>query len=78
MAGRVYREVPGLEEVYIWLLSQIGKPIDHPAVAAAQVVMKGNNSFERVKEQIEDVVDHELENIDKFTDELAKGNIQIC
>lgn len=78
VAGRIYHEVPGLEEVYIWLLSQIGKPIDHPAVAAAQVVMKGNNSFERVKEQIKDVVDHELENIDKFTDELAKGNIQIC
>ncbi len=78
MAGRVYHEVPGLEEVYVWLLSQIGKPIDQPAVAAAQVVMKGNNSFESVREQIEDVVDHELENIDKFTDELAKGNVQIC
>jgi len=78
VAGRVYHEVPELEEVYIWLLSQIGKPIDHPAVAAAQVVMKENNSFDRAKEQIEDVVDHELENIDKFTDELAKGNIQIC
>ncbi len=78
VAGQVYQKVLGLEEVYIWLLSQIGSPIDQPAVAAAQVVMKRNNSFESVREQIEDVVDHELENIDKFTDELAKGNIQIC
>jgi len=78
IASEVYNQVTGLEEVYIWLLSQIGKPIDEPAVAAAQVVMKGNNSFESVKTQIEEVVNHELENIDKFTVQLAKGKIPIC
>jgi S-adenosylmethionine synthetase len=78
IAGEIYKQVPGLEEVYIWLLSRIGNPIDHPAVAAAQVVMKGNNSFDSVKREIEEVVDNELEHIDKFTEELAKGKIQIC
>ncbi len=78
IASEVYSKVSGLEEVYIWLLSQIGKPIDEPAVAAAQVVMKGNNSFESVKRQIEEVVNHELENIDKFTEDLANGKIPIC
>jgi len=78
VAGEVYRQVSGLEEVYIWLLSQIGKPIDEPAVAAAQVVMKANNSFKSVRKEIAGVVNHELENIDKFTEELAKGKIPIC
>jgi len=78
IAAEVYKQVSGLEEVYIWLLSQIGKPIDLPAVAAAQVVMKDSNSFESVKDQIQEVVDRELENIDKFTEELAKGKISIC
>jgi len=78
IAGEICRQVSGLEEVYIWLLSRIGNPIDQPAVAAAQVVMKGNNSFDGVKREIEEVVDNELEHIDKFTDELAKGKIQIC
>jgi S-adenosylmethionine synthetase len=77
MAGEVYRQVSGLEEVYIWLLSEIGKPIDDPAVAGVQVVMKGNNSFENVKKDIRDVVNQELENIDKFTEQLAKGKIPI-
>jgi len=77
IAGEVYRNVSGLEEVYIWLLSQIGKPIDEPAIAAAQVVMKGNNSFEGVKREIEEVVNHELENIDRFTADLAQGKIPI-
>jgi len=78
IASEVYNRVTGLEEVYIWLLSQIGKPIDEPAIAAAQVVMKSGNSFESVKKEIEEVVNHELENIDKFCRDLANGKIPIC
>jgi len=77
-AQHVLEKVPEVEEVYIWLLSKIGKPIDHPAVAAAQVIMKGNNSLEKVKHEIEEVLDYELENIDKFCMELAQGKIPIC
>jgi S-adenosylmethionine synthetase len=76
IAQHVYDEVPEVEEVYIWLLSKIGSPIDQPAVAAAQVVMKGNNSLEKVRREIGEVLDFELGNIDKFCDELAQGKIQ--
>ena len=34
------QEVDGIEEIYIRLLSQIGKPIDHPLVASVQVLPK--------------------------------------
>jgi len=76
IAQHVYEEVPEVEEVYIWLLSKIGSPIDHPAVAAAQVIMKGNNNLDKVRHEINDVLDCELENIDKFCHELARGKIQ--
>ena len=76
IAQHVYDEVPEVEEVYVWLLSKIGSPIDQPAVAAAQVVMKGNNSLEKVRSEIGEVLDYELENIDKFCIELAQGKIQ--
>jgi S-adenosylmethionine synthetase len=76
IAKGVYQEVPEVEEVYVWLLSKIGNPIDHPAVAAAQVIMKGNNSLDKVRHEISDVLDCELENIDKFCMELAQGKIQ--
>jgi len=78
IANSVYGQVPGIEEVYIWLLSQIGKPIDQPAIAAAQVVMKSGNSFEHVRKEIEEVMDSELENIEKFCKDLAYGKIPIC
>jgi S-adenosylmethionine synthetase len=78
VAQHVYQEVPELEEVYIWLLSEIGRPIDQPAIAAAQVVMTENSSLDKVKNRIEAVLEYELENIDKFCMELAQGKISIC
>ena len=78
IANSIYEQVLGIEEVYIWLLSQIGKPIDQPAIAAAQVVMKSGNSFEHIQKEIEEVVDSELENIEKFCMDLAYGKIPIC
>ena len=78
IAERVYEQVAGIEEVYIWLLSQIGKPIDQPAIASAQVVMKRGNRFEDVEKGIKEVMNFELENIDKFCMELAYGKIPIC
>ncbi len=78
IAHQIYQKVEGLEEVYIWLLSQIGKPIDQPAIAAAQVIMKTGNSLNEIHEEIEEVVNLELENIDKFCKDLAQGKIPIC
>jgi S-adenosylmethionine synthetase len=78
IANCIYKQVDGIEEVYIWLLSQIGKPIDQPAIAAAQVVMKSGNSFEPVRKEIEEVMDNELKNVEKFCMDLAYGKIPIC
>ncbi len=74
-AEHVYKNVEELEEVYIWLLSKIGGPIDHPTIAAAQVIMRGNNNIDKVKHKINEVLDDELENIQKFCMELAEGKI---
>jgi S-adenosylmethionine synthetase len=78
IAQRVCDEVSELEEVYIWLLSKIGSPIDHPAVAAAQVVLKDGNHLSEVRREINGVLDGELENIGEFCMELAEGKISSC
>ena len=77
MAAEIYDNVSGLKEVYVWLLSQIGKRIDQPKMAAAQVIMK-NGSIEDVRKEVKEVVDKELENINKFCMELAQGKIPVC
>jgi S-adenosylmethionine synthetase len=78
IAGRIYDQVAGLEEVYVWLVSQIGKPIDQPAIAVAQVITEPGTSINDVRTDIDEIMNSELENIDKFCDDLARGKIQIC
>ncbi|RZN44368.1 MAG: methionine adenosyltransferase [Methanophagales archaeon ANME-1-THS] len=75
IANHIYQQVPGIAEVYLWLLSQIGKPIDQPAVAAAQIVLKPGHPIEPLRKEIEEVINLELEKIDEFCMELAYGHI---
>jgi len=77
IANEVYNNVNGIKEVYIWLLSQIGRRIDRPKIAAAQVIME-NGSVDEVRKEVEEVIDRELENINSFCMDLAKGKIPVC
>jgi S-adenosylmethionine synthetase len=77
IANHIYQQVPGVVEVYIWLLSQIGRPIDQPAIAAAQIVLKPGHPIETLRKEVEEVINLELEKIDEFCMELAYGNIPI-
>lgn len=78
IANEIYQKVSGLDEVYVWLVSQIGKPIDQPAIAAARVITKPGVSIDKVRKEIEEVMDAELEHIDKFCSDLAKGKFAVC
>ncbi len=76
IASEIYMNVPDLKEVYVWLLSQIGEPIDQPKIAAAQVIME-RGSIESVEKEINEVIDKELANIQEFCMELAYGRIPV-
>jgi S-adenosylmethionine synthetase len=78
IADEVYRQVNGLREVYVWLVSQIGKPIDQPALAAARVIPDRGVRVEDVRERIEDIIEGELDRIDVFCMELAEGKYSVC
>jgi S-adenosylmethionine synthetase len=76
IASEIYMNVPDLKEVYVWLVSQIGEPIDQPKIAAAQVIME-KGSIESVEREINEVIDKELANIQEFCMELAYGKIPV-
>ena len=73
IAAHVYNALPGLEEVYVWLCSQIGKPIDEPLIASVQVILKPHVHLKEIAPKIQKVVDFELSQIYKFTERLAEG-----
>ena len=78
MARSIYEQVPGLREVYVWLLSQIGKPVDEPLVAASQVILEPGTKLKEVEGQIKDVMEAELDSIKDLIWKLARGEIPIC
>lgn len=77
LANRVHAEVPGILEVYIWLLSQIGAPIDQPKVAAAQIVLERHARRAAVQRRVREILDHELANITQLSHDLAEGRYPV-
>jgi S-adenosylmethionine synthetase len=78
IADRIVKDVPGVEEAYVWLLSKIGIPIDQPAIASAQLVLSKTTRIEDVSSQTRDILDDEFANLGKFTKDLAEGKIPVC
>ncbi len=77
VADRIYREVPGIREVYVWLLSQIGSRIDQPKVAAAQVILSKRARQEVARRRVRDIMEHELTNIGALCRDLAQGKYPV-
>ena len=76
IAEEIHKAHPELTEVEVYLLSQIGKPINEPKVAS--VDLKGpEDAFNRAKKEIEAIIEHELDDIDKLTMEIVEGKVRI-
>lgn len=77
IAEQIYTKVPGLEEVYVWLCSQIGHPIEHPLVASAQVILKPGVRLDDLAETIQGIIERELAGIYDFTKRLTYGEFSV-
>jgi S-adenosylmethionine synthetase len=76
MARRIYEEVKGIREVYVYLLSQIGKPIDNPLIANVEMVMdEGGELTGEVKREAEAIADEEISKVTRLTSMFIKGEI---
>jgi S-adenosylmethionine synthetase len=78
MANEIYKSVTGIREAYVWLLSQIGRPIDSPQVASAELILEPGVKLDSVREAVRDVMERELENIGDFCSRLMRGEVDIC
>ncbi len=78
IAHKIQTQVPDVAEVYIWLVSSIGKPIDQPAIAAAQLVINSTYTVEELRPQIAEIIDRELSQIASFCQEIAQGKHRVC
>lgn len=76
MAQDITKELDGVKQVHIMLLSQIGKPIDHPKAASAQIIVEDSYSMGSVNSDVEGIMNNWLENIGKITEMMVEGKIR--
>ncbi len=74
IARDVVQEAGGnIREVHVRILSQIGKPVDHPLVAALEVLPADGVTLEKVEAQARDVADRWLGHADTVPQKLLTG-----
>jgi len=76
LAQECVHKVNGIEEIYIRLLSQIGKPIDQPLVASVQILPRTGVDVKSISSDIEAVVDRGLSDITCITEKIIRGEIK--
>jgi len=81
LAGKIARNIceqtKGTKEVYVKLLSQIGKPIDQPMIADVQVLLEGGASVGVVRTEVESIVNEELSNILRVTEAILERKLML-
>jgi len=78
IADQVSKRVDGIKETYIWLLSNIGQPINEPKVVSAQVILEDHVELGEISAEVEEVIAHEFDNLSEFCMDLAQGKISVC
>lgn len=78
IANRVMDDVSGVKEVYVWLLSQIGKPINEPSVVSAQIIPENGVELSKVSVLIDEIISDEFDHLHEFCNDLAMGKITLC
>lgn len=78
LALRIHRQVPGVQEVTVWLGSTIGRRIDRPAIATAQISLTPGLSLRRAEAAAHTIIREGLAGLGSFCDALARGAYGVC
>lgn len=77
IAHHVYTTVEPIEDIYVWLCSQIGAPIEEPWVSAIHVKLQSGVDLKDVEDAIANIVQAELTNLPTFTSLLMRGALPV-
>jgi len=80
LSKRIAREISELDEiqeVQIYLLSQIGHPINDPAEACARIITENNNMDSHLRSDIQEIMSKNIENVKSITDLVVEGKLTV-
>jgi S-adenosylmethionine synthetase len=76
IASRVYQQVKDAHEVYVKMVSQIGRPISEPELLSIEIV-RGGELTSDTKREAEAIAAEELGRITQLTESLLRGEISV-
>jgi S-adenosylmethionine synthetase len=76
IANEVVDSVDGIQEVYIKILSEIGRRIDDPKVATAQIVPRSDVNPGVMEKKVGRIIDDWLSNIAEITEMAVRGELR--
>jgi S-adenosylmethionine synthetase len=74
-AERIAKEVPGVKESYVRVLSRIGRPIDQPQIASAALVLDNGTRLSSVRGDVESILDESLSQVRRITDLVLRKKL---
>jgi len=75
IAKDCYENVDGIEEVYVKILSQIGRPINEPRSLSIQILPKKGYDVEKMEKRVIEIAKDWLDNILKITEMVIEGKV---
>jgi len=75
MAKDIAKDVDGIKEVCVRILSEIGSPVDQPRTASIQLILEDGSNFDSIRPKVEDIVDRHLDDIKRITELVIKGEL---
>ncbi len=75
MAHQLHEEFfeKGLDEIYVWMVSQIGRAVDSPKNVTAQLIMKPGVSVDSIREEVEEAIQKKLVAMPSFIDDITNN-----
>ena len=77
IANEIHTKVSGLDEVCVWMYNVIGRPVNDPKAVIVQPTTVGQ-LHDAEKNQINEIVESNLQNIHEFCNELISGKHPIA
>lgn len=77
IANEIHTKVSGLDEVCVWMYNVIGRPVNDPKAVIVQPTITGQ-LHDAEKNQINEIVEKNLQNIHEFCNELISGKYPIA
>lgn len=78
VARMIHREIGGIREVYVLLLSRIGSPIDQPQLAGVRLLPERGRRLTELSGKVQELFRRELAQMNDFCAALARGEFPVC